>query len=165
MAPTSRWRKALMPKGLPSPGFSASNPSLKLEALSPPGGNRDVHVTRVSGHPFHRSPLTPELSANGARAGAVIVGDLRDGAGRNILPAPSRVGFVCMICLPVQLLPRRRVACIGLSAGVRNPTVKETLTVAIRSRTQSSAVRPEIPCRPRVLFGKITRSKSAWTQI
>ena len=60
---------------------------LDFEPLSLSRGNRDIQVIRVGGHSFHRALSAPELAADDAHAGAVIVGDLGYRTRRNVLIA------------------------------------------------------------------------------
>src|SRR5215469_8514771 len=59
--------------------------SLDLEPLMLSWRYKHVKITRLSGNSFDRSFLTPELAADNAHASAVIVSNLGNRAGRNIL--------------------------------------------------------------------------------
>src|ERR1700686_1829113 len=65
---------------------------LNFEPLFLGRSNRDIKVARVGGYPFYRSTLSPEFAADDANVRSVIVGDLGNRAGRNILIA--RVGHL-----------------------------------------------------------------------
>src|SRR5580658_8163405 len=54
--------------------------------------NRNVDVARVCSHALDRPGFAPELAADHAGAGTVVLGDLGDGARRNVLIA--RVGHL-----------------------------------------------------------------------
>ena len=60
---------------------------LDFETLPLARRHRDIKIVGIGSYSFHRPPFTPEFAANHAHASAVIVGDLRDRTGRNILVA------------------------------------------------------------------------------
>ena len=63
---------------------------LHLDALALEGRNGDVDVTRIGRHALDRPRFAPEFAADDARARAVVLSDLGNGAGGNVLVA--RVG-------------------------------------------------------------------------
>src|SRR5215211_2409481 len=60
---------------------------LDRQGLSLSGRDEDIEIARLGGHPFDRSAPAPEVAANDAHTGAVVVDDLGDHAGRNVLVA------------------------------------------------------------------------------
>src|ERR1700693_5752196 len=56
-----------------------------LEPLPLTWANRDVEVIRIGRHPFHRSPLSPELATDDTHTRAVIVGVLGNCTRGNVL--------------------------------------------------------------------------------
>src|ERR1700692_1825006 len=60
---------------------------LNLEPLFLARSNRDIKIVRVGGNTLYRSTLSPEFAADDANVRSVIVGDLGNRAGRNILIA------------------------------------------------------------------------------
>src|SRR5437660_3984366 len=60
---------------------------LNLEPLAKSRRNRNVEITGIRRHAFDWTSLARELAANDAHSSAVIIGDLGNRAGRNILIA------------------------------------------------------------------------------
>src|SRR5277367_1053634 len=65
---------------------------LDFQTLPLSRSNRDIEVVRIRGNARDRSFLAPEFATNDSYSSAVIVGDLGNRTGRNILIA--RVGHL-----------------------------------------------------------------------
>src|SRR5262249_48934563 len=63
---------------------------LDRQRLAPPRRDEDVEIARVGGNPLDRTAPTPEVSADNPDAGAVVVDDLRNFGGLDVLVARRR---------------------------------------------------------------------------
>src|SRR5579883_906205 len=57
------------------------------QGFAPPGRDGDIQIARVGRNPIDGSALAPEFTADDPNGGAVVIGNLRDLGGRNILVA------------------------------------------------------------------------------
>ena len=60
------------------------------EGLAPARRDPDVEIARVRGNAFDRTAFSPELAAHDPHAGAVVIGDLRNFRGLDVLVARRR---------------------------------------------------------------------------
>src|SRR5579871_4668011 len=59
--------------------------SLDLDALAPARSHGNIEIARIGRYAFHRPSFPPEFSADDAHPRAVILCDLRNRAGWNVL--------------------------------------------------------------------------------